>query len=331
MRLRLRLLAWTLLVALVYGSIALMIRMPGRSHRGPLPPPTTEEVELRDRLRRHVARLAGDIGERNIWRPTALEAAALYVEASLRELGDRVASEPFTVEGRTVRNVLAERPGAGLAGEVVLVGGHYDTVPGSPGADDNATGVAAVLELARLLSSTRHARTLRFVAFVNEEPPFYLSEAMGSLHHARRARERGEAIVAMFSLESIGYYSDAPGSQSYPFPLSLIYPTTADFIGFVGNIRSRSLVRRAIASFRRSTAFPSEGAALPDVIPGVGWSDHWSFWQAGYPAVMVTDTALFRHPAYHTTQDTAEKVDYERMARVVAGLARVVGELAGQP
>jgi hypothetical protein len=327
--LRWRLLAWTLLAAVLGGSIAFMIRMPGRSHGGPLPPLTAQEHELRDRLRRHVGRLAGEIGERNLFRPAALEAAAGHVEASLRELGDRVVSEAFMAEGHSVRTVLAERPGTGPRREIVLVGAHYDSVLGSPGANDNATGVAALLELARLLAGAGRERTLRFVAFVNEEPPFYLGEAMGSLHHARRAREGGDAIVAMFSLETIGYYSDAPGSQSYPFPLSVFYPSTGNFIGFVGNMRSRGLVRSAIGSFRRHTAFPSEGAALPAVIPGVGWSDHWSFWQAGYPALMVTDTALYRYPAYHAADDTPEKVDYERTARVVAGLARVLGDLAG--
>jgi hypothetical protein len=329
--LRWRLLAWALLASALGGSIGFLIRMPGRSHAGPLPPLTPQEQHLRDRLRRHVERLAGEIGERNLFRPSALEAAAAYVEASLRELGDRVVSEPFLAEGRSVRNVLAERPGTGRRDEIVLAGAHYDSVLGSPGANDNATGVAALLELARLLAGGDRQRTLRFAAFVNEEPPFYLGEAMGSLHHARRARERGETIVAMFSLETIGYYSDAPGSQGYPFPLSFFYPATANFVGFVGNMRSRSLVRGAIGSFRRHTAFPSEGAALPAAIPGVGWSDHWSFWQAGYPALMVTDTALFRYPAYHAPDDTPEKVEYARTARVVAGLARVLEDLAEAP
>jgi Zn-dependent M28 family amino/carboxypeptidase len=283
---------------------------------------------LRERLHRHVSRLAGEIGERNVWRPAALEAAATHVEATLQELGDRAVAEPFTAAGHLVRNVWAERAGAGRAEEIVLVGAHYDSVVGSPGANDNASGVAAVLEIARLLAGHDHPRTLRFVAFVNEEPPFSFSPDMGSFHHARRARERGEKIVAMLSVETIGYYSEARGSQSYPFPLGLVYPDTADFVGFVGDTRSRQLVRRAIGSFRRHTRFPSQGAAVPGAIPGVGWSDHWSFWQAGYPGLMVTDTALFRYPAYHTAEDTPEKVDYERMARVTAGLARVVEELA---
>jgi hypothetical protein len=133
----------------------------------------------------------------------------------------------------------------------------------------------------------------------------------------------------MISLETMGYYSDAAGSQHYPFPFSLFYPNTANFIGFIGNISSRSLVRQAISIFRRHTAFPSEGAALPGWIPGTNWSDHWAFWKEGYPAFMVTDTALFRYKYYHTEEDTPDKLDCDRMARVVSGITRVVTEFAG--
>jgi hypothetical protein len=327
--LRVRLVGWALLFAFLGGSIVWMVRMPGRSHAGPLPPLTALEVELQGRLRGHVEALAGRIGERNLWRYEALRAAAAYVEAGLARHGDRVASEGFRVEGRDVRNLVLDRPGSGGAGEIVVVGAHYDSVPGSPGADDNATGVAAVLEMARLLAGRRHRRTLRLAAFVNEEPPWFQTDAMGSLQHARRARERGEKVVAMLSLETIGYYSEAPRSQQYPFPLGLFYPSRGDFLGFVGDTGSRGLVREAVASFRSHTAFPSEGASVPALVPGVGWSDHWAFRQAGYPAIMVTDTAPFRYPAYHSLDDTPDKVDYERLARVVAGLVRVVEALAG--
>ena len=211
----------------------------------------------------------------------------------------------------------------------MVVGAHYDSVLGSPGADDNATGVAAVLEIARACASLRWPRTLRLVAFVNEEPPFFLGGDMGSLRYARRLREEGRNVVAMLSLETIGYYSDRPGSQQYPFPFRFFYPERGDFVAFVGNIASRDLVRRTVASFRSQAGFPSEGLAAPGWITGVGWSDHWSFWQQGYPAVMVTDTAPFRYPHYHAGTDTPEKVDYERLSRVVAGLTDVVGELAG--
>ena len=157
-----------------------------------------------------------------------------------------------------------------------------------------------------------------------------MTKDMGSRHYARRSRERGEKIVAMFSIETIGYYSDVEGSQDYPFLFKLFYPNTANFIGFVGNTSSRDLVHRSISLFRKHTAFPSEGVAAPGWIRGIGWSDQWSFWREGYPAIMVTDTALFRYGPYHTKEDTPEKVDYARTARVVVGLARVVSNLADE-
>lgn len=304
--------------------------MPGRPHRGPLPPLGAEDLALRDRLRAHVEHLAGRIGERNAWAPRALEAAAVYVEDQLGAGGDPVERDEFTVETAVkVRNLIAERRGADPS-RVVVVGAHYDSVLGSPGANDNASGVAALVEVARLLRGRPTRATVRFAAFVNEEPPFFLSDEMGSLRYARRCRARGETVTAMLSLETVGRYFEAEGSQQYPFPLSAFYPSTADFIAFVGNLRSRALVRRAVGRFRSEAAFPCEGAALPESIPGVGWSDHWSFWQGGYPAVMVTDTAPYRDPAYHTPDDLPRNVDYDRLARVVRGLAEVVADLAGE-
>jgi hypothetical protein len=151
---------------------------------------------------------------------------------------------------------------------------------------------------------------------------------MGSRVHAARARQRGDDIVAMFSLETIGYYSDTPGSQQYPPPFSLLYPDRGNFIGFVGDLSSRALVRSSIRTFRETTPFPSEGLAAPRFVKGVGWSDQWAFWQEGYPGIMITDTAPFRYPHYHEPTDTPDRLDYNRMARVVAGLRRVVEEQA---
>jgi Zn-dependent M28 family amino/carboxypeptidase len=185
-----------------------------------------------------------------------------------------------------------------------------------------------LIELARLLEKER--LPVRFVAFANEEPPYFLGPDMGSWRWARRARERGETVRAMLSLEMLGYYRDAPGSQRYPPPLGLFYPDRADFIAFVGDLGARKLVRRSILSFRRHAKFPSQGVAAPSFIPGVTWSDHWSFRNHGFPAIMVTDTAFYRYPHYHLPSDTAEKLDYERLARVTLGLAAVIKELADE-
>ena len=217
--------------------------------------------------------------------------------------------------------------GTGRPGEIVVVGAHYDSVYGSPGANDNATGVAALLEMARSSKEWIPARTLRFVAFVNEEPPYFQTDNMGSRVYARRCRERGENITAMYSLETIGCYSDAENSQIYPFPFKLFYPTRGNFLGFVGNTSSRSLVRKSIRIFRENSAFPSEGIAAPGGLTGIGWSDQWSFWEEGYPGVMLTDTAIFRYKHYHKMADTPDKIDYERMARVVDGLTRLLADV----
>lgn len=324
-------LRWLLILALLMLGGSFLIRMPGQSHAGALPPLTAAQQETGERLRRHVQALAGDIGERNMWRPQALGAAAAYIEGEFTALGYEVRSESYRVSSPPgeARNLVVEIRGAAGAGEIVVLGAHYDSVRGSPGANDNASGVAALIELARLLKGARPARTLRLVAFANEEPPFFTTGEMGSQVHARGARERGERVSAMLSLETLGYYSDDPGSQRYPFPLGLMYPAAGNFVGFVGNLGSAKLVRRCVELFRAAAAFPSEGGALPGAIPGVGWSDHWSFWQEGFDAVMVTDTALYRYPWYHLPGDTPGRVDHWRLARVSHGLAAVAAALAG--
>ncbi len=305
-----------------------MTGMPGSSWSGPLPPLTGKEQLIHDNLKRHVEELAGRIGERNVWRPEGLAAAAGYIRKTLEDAGYAVSVQPFTSRGLTVNNLEAVLPGHSAADEIIVAGAHYDSVAGTPGANDNASGVAALLELARLLAGKALPRTVRFVAFANEEAPFFYGDEMGSNLYAARAHAQGERIEAMLSLETIGYYTDQPASQRYPFPFNFFYPDTGNFIGFVGNLSSWRLVRRAIGAFRASTAFPSEGVAAPSGIEGVHWSDHWSFWQAGYPAIMVTDTAPFRYPHYHSATDTPEKLDYTGLARVTGGLAEVIVALA---
>ncbi len=318
---------WLLLVAAVAWLLWIMTGVPGRSHPDALASLTAAERDAESNLRRHIAAIGAR--EHNLERPVELEAAARYLENELAAIGYAPGAQRFSVAGTEVRNIEVELHGQGRASEIIVVGAHYDSVSGSPGANDNASGVAAVLELARLMRTGAAARTVRFVLFVNEEPPYFKSEAMGSVHYARRSRERGEQIIAMFSLETLGYYSDRLGSQSYPFPLGFFYPSRGNFVAFVSNLGSRRLMHKAIAAFRRHAAFPSEGVAAPAFIPGVDWSDQWSFWKEGYPAVMLTDTALYRYPHYHSAQDTPDKVDTERLARVVSGLRAMLGELAG--
>ena len=327
-------LGWALRLAVIplvlLAGIWFVTGMPGTAWTGPLPPLTDRDQLLHDNLKRHVAALAGSIGERNVWHPEALAAAAGYIQESLEAAGYSVNVQPFTSHGQIVNNIEAVLPGHGAADEIIVVGAHYDSVADCPGANDNASGVATLLELARLLAGTTLPRTVRFVAFANEEAPFFYGDEMGSKLYAARAQAQGEHVEAMLSLETMGYFTDQPGSQKYPFPFSYLYPDTGDFIGFVGNLSSRSLVRNVVGTFRASTAFPSEGVAAPSGMEGVHWSDHWSFWQAGYPAIMVTDTAPFRYPHYHEATDTPQQLDYTGLARVTGGLAEVVGVLASQ-
>ncbi len=285
-------------------------------------------VSLESRLRRHVERLADEIGERHVLRPEALHAAERYIGETLRALGYEVSRQAYEAQGVDSANLEVAIAGNAAASEIVLAGAHYDTVPGSPGADDNASGVAAILELARLLRDAKPARTIRLVAFVNEEPPFFFWGEMGSKVYARAARARGDDIRVMLSLEMLGCYSDEKGSQGYPPLLKYFYPTQGNYVAFVSNIRSRHALRGVFEAFRTASAFPAEKLAAPALVPGIGWSDQLSFWREGYPAAMVTDTAFHRYRHYHQPTDTPEKLDYARMAQVVEGLARTLESLA---
>lgn len=303
--------------------------MPGSSFGGPLPHPGPEVLEVESMLKETLEVLASPKGERSLRDMPTLRRCETFITDAFERSGYSVSVQEYRVEGELVRNLEVEIPGSTSAGEIIVIGAHYDSAHG-PAANDNASGTAGVLSLAEWASKRSFAKTLRFVAFVNEEPPYFqVPGKMGSEVYARRCRERQENIVAMLSLETIGYYSDKKGSQKYPFPLSLYYPNTGNFIAFVGDLPSKTLVQRCIKTFRELAQFPCEGAALSSSVNGVGWSDHWSFWQHGYPALMVTDTAPFRYPHYHKHTDTVDKIDFERTARVIVGLRHVIADLAG--
>jgi hypothetical protein len=251
--------------------------VPGRSHIGPLPPATGDEQDLAARLKSHVVAIAGE--PHNVKHYAALERSALHIERTLEGFGYTVNRQVFTVAGRAVRNIEVEHGAQSADAPSLVVGAHYDSYDNAPGANDNGTGVAAILELARLLKPWQPQRMrLRFVLFVNEEPPYYRSPDMGSWRYAKLLSERGEKVHGMISLETLGAFFETPGSQRYPVPFGLIFPSTADFIAFVGLTGSRSFLHEVMASFRRHTAFPSIGGAAPDaLVPGIGWSDHWAF------------------------------------------------------
>jgi peptidase M28-like protein len=313
---------------LVCAALWYSLYVPGRSHRGPLPPLSAQEQDMAASLRRHVMAIASE--PHNVAHYEALEASARYIEESLTALGYEVRPQVYEAYGFAVRNLEATiEPAAGEAEAAsIIIGAHYDSSGDAPGANDNGTGVAAVIELARLLKGAPVKRRIRLVLFVNEESPFFKTTDMGSYRYAALLAEHGEKVAGMLSLETLGFYSEEAGSQTYPAPFSYFFPDRADFIAFVGMPGSRGLVHRVIGAFRRHAAFPSIGGVAPGAIPGIDWSDHWSFAQHGFPALMVTDTALFRYPHYHRQTDTPDKIDYERLARLTRGLERAIRDLA---
>ncbi len=329
---------------LLVAGISYMISMPGKSYSGFSPDLSGPEKEISSGLKSHVEYLAQKIGQRNFLHPKGFRDSADYIETKFSEYGYKPERTSFKADVSLVvsyrdaskdgnfpyDNIVAEIKGVKHPDEIIVIGAHYDSAPldGCRAANDNASGVAAVLELARRFSGRTFDRTVRFTVFPNEEPPFFQTSSMGSYVYAKECKIRKENIVGMFSLETIGYYSDEPGSQNYPYPLNKFYPDKGNFVAFVGNISSRSLVRKSVRTFREKVKFPCEGAALYANIPGVGWSDHWAFWEMEYPALMVTDTAPFRYPYYHTSSDNPDKLDFDKMARVVKGLETVVGEIA---
>ncbi|MBV5341424.1 MAG: M28 family peptidase [Deltaproteobacteria bacterium] len=310
------------------GNQIVNMIIPGTSFNGELPPLTEAEFGVSDRLKADVIVLAESIGIRNTENPEALELASDFIKSTFTGLGYIVKRECYFIEGLEVTNVIAEVQGAEKPHEILVIGAHYDSAHGTPGADDNASGVAVLLELAHRFNDYKPRCTIRFVAFVNEEPPYFQTDLMGSLVHARGCRQHNEKIIGMLCLESLGYFSTAIGSQLYPPPLNRFYPNTADFIAFCGNITSYPLLRRCIKQFRITTKFPSEGLVAPESFASIGFSDHWAFWQTGYQAVMITNTAFLRNPHYHLPSDIPAHLDFDRMTRVAEGLKQLVAYLS---
>lgn len=299
----------------------------------PVLPDPAEDLSVT--LEAQVMLFSSMYSERNASNLDQLNGAGDMLFERLTDMRYAARREVFTLkDGSEVFNVIAELPGT--SDEVVVVGAHYDAAEGTPGADDNASGVVGVVDLARRFKSEegRFEPTLRFVFFTTEEPPHYRMDTMGSLVHARAARERGDDIVAMIAVEMIGYFDDEPGSQHYPampgVEAAAGLPDVGNFIGVVTRPEDAALLGRVVDGMGGDDRLPVVSLALPETVSGVGWSDHWSFWQAGYPAVMVTDTAFARNPNYHQPTDTFDTLDYERMGLVVDGIERAVIGLLNQ-
>lgn len=285
-------------------------------------------------LRLHVDRLAGLIGPRTLSNPKTIQATIGYIEGQWSEMGYSSEQACYDADGDEATNLIVETSGSKRADEIVLLGAHYDTVFCTPGADDNASAVAVLLEVSRLLRDQRGKRTARYVAFACEEPPHFHTDSMGSQHYARQSRSRGDNIVGMLCLEMVGYYSLVKGSQSVPpgIPkwMHRFFPQRGNFLAAVGNMQSWKLCWRFRRGFKRGTRrMPLFSICLPEKIHEIRLSDNSSFWDQGYPALMLTDTSFLRNPNYHQATDTPETLDYPRMTEVTLGVAAAMRKLLG--
>lgn len=305
----------------------IITKMPGASYQGGIAPLSDNENEIQERLHNHVFTLSETIGERHADAYESLTKAANYIREAFSGIGYVLQNQTYAAEGKTFDNIWVEKKGTTHPENILIIGAHYDTVPNTPGADDNASGVACLLELAKKCFDQETACTVRFVAFVNEEPPFFHTELMGSYVYAKACKDRQENIIGMISLEMLGFYSDEPNSQDYPPEIAKFYPNQGNFIGFVGNPESQEFFYKVITLFRQTAQIPSEGLIAPTLIPAVDLSDQWSFWQMGYPAIMLTDTAFYRNRHYHTYRDTIEKLDFASMTKLTVGLSKLFHHL----
>lgn len=281
--------------------------------------PTASTAELKKRLQ-HI------IGERNPFSsPRHLAAVENYIEREFRAYGLSVESDTFTYGGRSYRNIIG---GAGAASNdpLIILGAHFDSVEGSPGADDNASGAAVLLEAAKILSGLRLRSRVLFCAFNLEE-----LNMIGSTHFAKKLKAAGAKVRAMVSLEMVGFTDSKAGGQQYPVGLRWFYPDRGDFIGVVGNWRSAPLLRQFARSMRQVRGLPVETLTVFGngfLVPQVRLSDHSPFWDLGYPALLITDTAFFRNPHYHGPSDTMETLDLDFMAKVCEGVIAGVSALS---
>ena len=287
-------------------------------------------THIEQNLRRHVDRLAGLIGPRHLKKPKTIAATLGMLRGEWEAMGYSVAAETYDALGDEATNLMVETPGKNSLNskssrEIILLGAHYDTIAPTPGADDNASAVAVLLEVSRLLRDHLGKRTARYVAFACEEMPYFHTFSMGSQTNATRARERGDRIKAMLCLEMVGYFRDEPGSQAIPdaIPnyLRPLFPQRGNFLAAVGNLRSAKLLWPLRRGFKRATRLPLFTIALPEKIRDIRRSDNSSFWDQGYPALMLTDTSYLRNPHYHLETDTPETLDYQRMTQVTIGVA----------
>lgn len=283
--------------------------------------------ELAHRLKRHVYTLSHVIGDRSVYKYDKLCAAADYIAGQFASFGYEVGYQKYIIQGKEVSNISVVKTGAKNPVRKIIVGAHYDTAL-NPGADDNASGIAGLLELARFVFDKELDSTIKFIAFPAEEPPFFDSDDMGSWVYAKSARAAKKDIRAVLILEMIGYYSSRSRSQTYPTPFRFLFPHRGNFISVLGNIRSAGLVFKILSSFKKASCFPIVPMVVYNFASAVHFSDHWAFWTEGYRAVMISDTSFYRNRRYHRQDDTFDTLDYASMAEVVKGLGGTLQALA---
>ena len=283
-----------------------------------------------EKLRAAVTALAVEIGPRDLFNNNiaGLRKAEDYITARLKAAGCKVEFQEYPSSGTKVKNIICVKPGLAAPGEIIVIGAHYDTF-NNPGADDNASGVAGMLELAEYAAARKYRRTLKFIAFANEEPPFFKKDGMGSAVYAKAAAEMKEDIKAALVLEMIGYFTEKRLSQRYPPLIGPFFPDRGNFIAQISNFSSRKIAGRIDKVFKGSSKLPLRTVSLPSFVPGVDYSDHRSFWGAGYPAVMFTDTSFYRTPHYHKYTDLPGTLNYEYMAAFLDGMKAAMDDLAG--
>ncbi len=273
-----------------------------------------------DSLKKHVDFLCSTPRFRNYLHLESLNIAADYIKNSLEKFSSRTTEQVYEVDGKSYRNIICSF--GPEDGKRIILGAHYDVCEDQMGADDNASGVAGIIELARLFSSEDKLNfRIDLVAYTLEEPPFFRTTQMGSAVHAKYCYDNNIEIKAMICLEMIGYFTDQKNSQDYPIDaLKLIYPNTGDFIAVVGKVGKAKLTRHMKRSMIKGSNIPVESISAPPSMPGIDFSDHLNYWNFGYPAVMITNTAFYRNHQYHETGDTADRLDYDKMAEVVKGV-----------
>jgi len=318
MKKKLKWAAWFLLfLALLVGALIVAVVNPGWGMAEKQP-----RLAVRiPRLRADVEMLSSMSPARDYLHPEALERSALYIAEQFRQAGWESSSQHFTVQGRSYQNIVA-RSGEPNR-ERLVIGAHYDVCGPQPGADDNASGVAGLLELARLVKEQKPQlrHSLELVAYCLEEPPFFKTENMGSFIHVRSLRQENIKVKLMICLEMIGYFSEQPGSQALPFfLLKPFYPSRGNFIAVVGKLPDWRLVRRVKKLMVAGSRIDVRSINAPAGLPGIDFSDHLNYWRYNIPAVMITDTAFFRNPHYHKKSDTWQTLDFTKMAEVVQGV-----------